>query len=79
MQQSELQKAIERLNRAIDDMNQQNTWEFFQQVCQYLSAIIPGFVCPFSGVPGIPSLDEMAPYAQQWTLQYAEAEPPPTE
>lgn len=77
MQETDLQKAINRLKKAIDDMEQQAAWEEFQRLCGILAGIVPGFVCPFDGVPGIPSLEQMAVYAVQWEQEYWNSQPPP--
>jgi hypothetical protein len=68
---TELQKAIERLNKAIDDMIWQDAWDAFQEVCQLLAAIVPGFVCPFAETEN-PTLAEMEVYGDQWEEQYCQ-------
>jgi hypothetical protein len=65
----DLKNAIDRVNAALDAIE---AWEAFKEACRLLALIVPGFVCPFTGEPGIPTLEEMQAYAQQWDAQYCQ-------
>lgn len=70
----ELKRAIDRVNAALDAIE---AWEHFLEACRLLALIVPGFVCPFTGEPGIPTLEQQQAQAAEWDQMYCQSEPPP--